>query len=313
MRVPDGYDLRAPRPDELDAVAAVLAAAERNDAGEPALDADFLRDAWSRPGFVLPRDAWVAVDGEGTIAGYAEAALEEPDLVESWGAVHPDHRGRGIGSALLDRIEARAAEMLAGVPTPRFRHAIGGGDEAAAAMLRARGLRAVRTFWHMRIDLIEPPDRGAAPDGIEIRGVRPDRDLPAVHAVLEDAFADDRGYHPTELERWIDEHVRSPSHDPTLWLLAEDRGRPVGALTAAEGPSRGWVHELGVRRTHRGRGIGTALLRHAFAGFAGRGLRTVLLNVDAENPTGATALYERAGMRVTWWWELWERSPGGPR
>ena len=34
---------------------------------------------------------------------------------------------------------------------------------------------------------------------------------------------------------------------------------------------------------------------------------------DAENSTGATALYERAGMRVINRWDLWERVLGNPR
>jgi ribosomal protein S18 acetylase RimI-like enzyme len=46
--------------------------------------------------------------------------------------------------------------------------------------------------------------------------------------------------------------------------------------------------------------------------FAGRGLRRALLSVDAENPTGATRLYERVGMRVVNRWDWWERSSGGP-
>jgi ribosomal protein S18 acetylase RimI-like enzyme len=41
-----------------------------------------------------------------------------------------------------------------------------------------------------------------------------------------------------------------------------------------------------------------ALLRHAFAAFARSGLRRVQLSVAADSPTGATRLYERAGMRV---------------
>ena len=32
--------------------------------------------------------------------------------------------------------------------------------------------------------------------------------------------------------------------------------------------------------------------------------------VDAESPTGATALYERAGMRLVKRWDLWERRLG---
>ena len=36
-------------------------------------------------------------------------------------------------------------------------------------------------------------------------------------------------------------------------------------------------------------------------------MRRVMVNVDAENVTGATAVYERAGMRVVNAWDLWER------
>ena len=67
---------------------------------------------------------------------------------------------------------------------------------------------------------------------------------------------------------------------------------------------------LGVLAPCRGRGVGAALLRRSFATFTGRGARHVILNVDAENTTGATALYERAGMRVINRWDLWERLLG---
>jgi ribosomal protein S18 acetylase RimI-like enzyme len=60
----------------------------------------------------------------------------------------------------------------------------------------------------------------------------------------------------------------------------------------------GWIGALGVRDRWRKRGIGLALLQHAFAEFHRRGLTKVGLGVDASNPTGATRLYERAGMRV---------------
>jgi ribosomal protein S18 acetylase RimI-like enzyme len=41
-----------------------------------------------------------------------------------------------------------------------------------------------------------------------------------------------------------------------------------------------------------------ALLKRAFLNFYERGKRYVVLGVDAGNSTGATRLYERAGMRV---------------
>ncbi len=292
-------------------MADVLAADDLDDAGQIVLDADFLRDEWRRVGFDLATDAWVVGDSGGTIVAYGQAMREEPAVVESWGVVHPEHRRRGIESSLLNLIEERASRLLAGLPSGRFRHAINAGDHPAAAMLRARGLRPVRHFWHMQIDLVGPYQPGPAPEGVEITAIEPPDDLPAVHAVLDEAFADHWGHHPEPFERWAEEQTTSPSYDPTLWLLATEGGQPVGALTASILGDRGWVNEVGVLAPGRGRGIGAALLRRSFATFADRGVRRVILNVDAENPTGATALYERVGMRVVKRWDMWERSAEG--
>ena len=56
------------------------------------------------------------------------------------------------------------------------------------------------------------------------------------------------------------------------------------------------MKDLAVRPSWRGRGLGEALLRAAFAEFRRRGVATVGLKVDADNPTGAVRLYERVGM-----------------
>jgi len=133
-------------------VAEVLIATELDEAGQVVLGLDFVRDEWSRAGFDLATDAWVAVDAAGTIAGYVQAMREEPAVVDCWGVVGPGHRGRGVGSSLVGLTEQRAAQLLAGLPSGRFRHAISAGDDAAAALLQARGLRPVRHFWHMQID-----------------------------------------------------------------------------------------------------------------------------------------------------------------
>ncbi len=289
MDLPPAYQFRAPTPDDLDAVAEVLVGDDLHDGRESVLYADFLRDDWSRVGFDLATDAWVVIRRGDAIVGYGQAMREEPTVVESWGVVHPGHRGRGVGSWLLDRIQQRASELPAGLPSARFRHAINAGDRAAAALLQARGLHPVRHVWHMQIDLVA--------------GFQPD---------LDEAFADRWGHHPEPLDRWVEQQTGSPSYDPTLWLLATRGGEPVGALTGTVSEDHGWVDQLGVLAPARGRGIGAALLRRSFAMFAGRGLRRALLSVDAENPTGATRLYERVGMRVVNRWDWWERSSGGP-
>jgi GNAT superfamily N-acetyltransferase len=55
---------------------------------------------------------------------------------------------------------------------------------------------------------------------------------------------------------------------------------------------------LGVRRPWRKRGLGLALLYHAFGELRRRGCARVGLGVDGQSLTGATRLYEKAGMRA---------------
>lgn len=248
----------------------MLIANELNDAGQVVLGADFVRGEWSRVGD-LATDAWVVVDGAAMIVGYGQVVFEEPDVVQSWGDVHPEHRERGIGTTLLDQIEERALELAADPSILRFRHAINAGNDAAEAMLRARGLRPVHHFWHMQIDVVEPFEPGPSTEGIKIEGIEPQEDLAAIHALLDEAFTDDRSHHPAPFDRWVDEETSSPSYDPTLWLLARDGGVPVGVLTASVGEDRGWVDYLAVLASHRGRGIGATLLQRSFAMLADRG------------------------------------------
>ncbi|MEO3809585.1 GNAT family N-acetyltransferase [Sphaerisporangium sp. B11E5] len=313
MALPIGFRLRPPAPGDLEAVAEVLVAGQLATSEPVTLDKEFLRGEWGRPGFDVATDAWVVTGPAGTVVAYGQAVREEPDVAESWGIVHPRHRGLGIGAALLGAVEQRAAEMLAGSAAGRFRHTVHAGDDAAAALLRARGLRPVRHFWHMQIDLTGLPEPALSLEGISVTVIAPPGDLPAVHAVLEEAFADDWGHHPRPFDAWAEEETGHSGHDPGLWLLAREQGRPVAALTASTLGEDGWVDYLRVLPSHRGRGVGAALLQHSFTLFAARGVPRVILNVDARNPTGATALYERAGMRAVKQWDLRERPPGESR
>ena len=81
----------------------------------------------------------------------------------------------------------------------------------------------------------------------------------------------------------------------------------MGAAISGYGGEVGWIRDLAVRRRWRGRGLCRALLLTAFAEFHRRGTRTVALNGDAASRTGATHLYEAAGMTAVQEYALYQK------
>jgi GNAT superfamily N-acetyltransferase len=71
---------------------------------------------------------------------------------------------------------------------------------------------------------------------------------------------------------------------------------------------QGWIDTVGVRRPWRRTGVALALLHHAFADFDRRGRRTAGLGVDAQSLTGATRVYEKAGMHAKFRFALYSRT-----
>jgi hypothetical protein len=83
-------------------------------------------------------------------------------------------------------------------------------------------------------------------------------------------------------------------HDPEL-----GRSEPCGTIQGVRVSDRyGSIQNVGVTPTHRGRGLGTALIMAALAGFQQVGLPRVYLEVTAQNER-AVQLYRRLGFRRT--------------
>ncbi|MGZ3666136.1 MAG: GNAT family N-acetyltransferase, partial [Ktedonobacterales bacterium] len=114
----------------------------------------------------------------------------------------------------------------------------------------------------------------------------------------EEAFEDHWGHVPQPYDEWL-QLLDRPDFDPSLWFMAMDGDQIAGAAQCRVRLDNGWIGRLSVRRPYRQRGVGTALLLHAFREFQRRGYHTVALGVDSQNLTGATRLYEQVGMRVT--------------
>lgn len=307
---PAGYTLRHPTWGDLDAVAALYAAASRDRGGVTPLRTEDLRMRWLAMGDLT--DALLVDRADATPTLVAYAALEA-DL-DPWtgdldlhvdGTVHPRWIGRGLGGFLLARAEARSrtAAREHGRDTVVLRTSLVDGDERARSWLGAHGFAPVRHLLELRLDLHAPPPAPSWPPDVSWRTFEPGRDDHALWSAHRDAFADVATHLPIDLDDFLDDRIRrDPAFDPDLVLLAEHDGDVVGLAICRAGSEvaaeDGWVRDLGVVPAWRRRGVGMALLRQAFAAFRARGLTGVALEVDDVTLHGAVALYRRAGMRI---------------
>ena len=281
--------------DDAAAVAEVFAAVERSALGRSSFDEEAVLGWWQTIAFET--NTWLIEEDGAPVA--AAGAQVHGGRGSAAGAVHPSAQGRGLGSRLVDLVEARMREEGA----PRLHSWTVAGDEAASALLASRGYREVRRFWDMAIDLEEEP----AQPTVEIETFR-EEDAPAFHAANEEAFEDHWEPHPETFDDWWSRQQARENYDPSLWFLIRD-GDEVAAIARNESrASGGYVGSLGVRREWRGRGYGRALLLHSFREFHRRGMRRATLGVDASNPTGATHLYESVGMHVELETIVWEKA-----
>jgi mycothiol synthase len=281
--------------------------------GDPtlAVTEEELAREWKSPGFELERNAWVVETADGRVVGYEELYNRYAHAyLQGDGYVHPDYHGLGIGTALLRALEARVREEIElADPGLRvfIRNGMAAGDTAASQMHAAEGYRPIRYSWHMEIKLEEAPRLPVWPEGIELRPfVKAEQDR-TVFEAHEEAFSDHWGHTPGTFERWQHDVSGSEDLDPALWFLAWDGDQIAGYSLCRYRMGTGWVGTLGVRRPWRKRGLGEALLLHSFGEFYRRGTQTIGLGVDAENPTGATRLYKKAGMYVAAEYVIYEK------
>ncbi len=270
------------------------------------------RREWQAPGFDLERDTRLVLSGDNTIVGCVEvwADIDPPVHPWVWARVHPQWEGQGIGTEMLRWGKVRAIEATFDRVSEPYRISMYCGTyanhEASQGLLEGFGMGLIRQSYRMRIDFDKPLTKPIWPQGICVRTYNHAEDAEAVYLANDEAFRDHWGYVETPIdqgfERWLHYLVNRDGFDPSLWFLAIDGDEIAGMALcrpqADDDAEIGWIGELCVRRPWRKKGLGLALLQHAFAEFRDRGKRGTGLGVDAENLTGALHLYERAGMHV---------------
>ena len=259
----------------------------------------------------LARDLLLTADG--SAAGYAH--LDGPDAGEDGDVsgelvVHPAHRRRGYGSALISAV-------VAGADGHGIRLWAHGDLPAAAALARSAGFTRFRALWQLHMPLTgRALPAPAWPAGVSVRTFRPGEDEDEWLAVNGRAFA----HHP-EQGSWTrkDLEVREaePWFDPAGFFIAERDGRMAGfhwtkvhppepgtAGPGTQGPGTpglgtpglgvGEVYVVGVDPVEQGSGLGRALTLAGLHHLRDRGTAEAMLYVDEDN-VPAIRMYEALG------------------
>jgi mycothiol synthase len=212
--------------------------------------------------------------------------------------VLPDARRRGIGTLLLQRLEAQGP---IGVP---LQCNCAARWSAGRHFLKRFGFDVARR--HLEMELREPRARPfGIPAGCVIRphdGTASD-DAEWVRLDHEGYADDPDAQKPTAK----DLATRRTECGFRLWLLEVD-GSATGFVHATSG-SRARIHSLVVAPAFRGRGLGRALLLYAIEALQRDGAVALMLGVRAENAP-AVELYQHLAFEVVEETETWRRARG---
>jgi mycothiol synthase len=298
--------LRPPRDDEFDAMLALMNAHELAAFGEADVTEDELRTWLTSPSVDVERDIRV-LEQDGRLVGYVDVDRSNAEPPKWWCDLKlaPDADADRLAAELVGWLEERVDEG-------RLRVWSSATDARLLSAVERLGFEPVRHSYRMDIDLVDA-DEPVWPAGISVRTLVEGEER-RVYDTVTEVWRDASEPIDETFEEWSHWLTREETFEPSLWFLAL-AGEEIAGVSVCRkdgvDPAAGHVDLLGVRRPWRRQGLGHALLLHSFDAFRRRGWTRATLGVDASSPTGATRLYERAGMSVYRTTVFLERPVGG--
>ncbi|MEU1721228.1 GNAT family N-acetyltransferase [Nonomuraea sp. NPDC005692] len=188
------------------------------------------------------------------------------------GLVDPDHRGRGLGSGLLDRLAAEPGKVRLETEslTPQ-----------AYDLFLARGFRQAFAEDVFRRDLARPLPDVPMPAQVAVEEWSPLTEG-AFHQAYSASFSDRPGFPGWTREEWVDWLV-DDEFLPGCSLVAVEGDVAVGFVTCAEE----FLIQVGAVPGWRRRGLARALAVAALARMREGGADQVFLDVNVNNPASA--------------------------
>ncbi len=327
--VPVGWRVREPGPADVDDLTELLARHQRAAVGSASVDPEAVAIEAAGVGSWTRRQLVVA-DGSGQLQAWARVHDRAAGRTVVAVDIDPGCHEQALATGLFRWAEA-AALAIAGqrqLTTTVVDSGAYAGDARQRQWLVQAGYEHVRTWLQMsRPVLPAEAEADALPPlrpGVEVRpvaehdnGLPVAADLQTVHQILEESFVDHFASYRESFPEFVQRLREDPGHRWDHWWIATvdlDGVRvPAGAVVSTVLPVDGvgrygsYVDYIGVHRRARGRGVAKALLYTMIADAARRGRSRVGLEVDADSPTNADALYTSLGWQSRYRTESWHR------
>jgi len=227
-------------------------------------------------------------------------------LYHPFGYLHPDWRGKGIGTTMWEAGERRALEIAAGHPKemPKFLQVEAfESEKGLVTLLESRGYQPVRYETYMVRDLSGPFPEAPMPPGLEVRPVKPEH-LRHIFDASNEAFRDHWGSRDVSEEGYKAE-MESPVFHPELWKVAWAGDQMASVIhnfvdekeNVEYQRKRGYTEGICTRRPWRKLGLAHSLLVQSMQMFKEMGMTETALSTDSQNLSGAVRLYESVGYR----------------
>jgi len=252
---------------------------------------------WARASKPSQRD-WIA-ESDGTVVGHAYAGLSAGGKGRFWIGVHPEQRGRGIGSELYRAVEEHltSATLLRSWVD---------GDAAGERFVRQRGFEQtgadrVSDVDPHAVDLARLPELEAS----ELRLVSLAEALDEVEALfarLRDGEVD----LPADLVEWKWDDLEHPnlSHEGSFVVLDGDQPVAFGFLTVDLQRGVAYNQLTATLPGYRRRGLALLVKLATTRWAAANGIERILTENDREN-SGMLALNDSLGYRPIYDQGIW--------
>jgi GNAT superfamily N-acetyltransferase len=244
----------------------------------------------------------LVAEEEGAIVAWAPSGLHGDGSGWFWIGVDPARRGRGIGTELYERIEAR----LRGLHATPLRTTID--DEDGRRFVERRGFERTNVQRLQALDLQEAtlPD---PPESVPFSTVDPW----SLFELYRDAYADIPSHTPRpaiDEERYRRDVVDSTTLDRAVSSVILEDGAPVAftLVVANRESGRAGADMTAVRSDRRGLGLAHAVKVASLHRARATGLRTMLTANDLENAP-MLAVNRKLGFEPTIVLENYEKTP----